>query len=148
MTYYRNTSAEWHDTLPFECVMFGVSVRHQLLGLNGLLPTPTPGHFFRILPHAPLPRWLAWVLGPTPVRPLVLSAFICGSAPVSQPVYRNTLQKRRGDDKTRSYALTGHPEPLRRNSNSTTPAATDTFNDEIAPAIGMRTTISQCLRTN
>ena len=35
----------------------------------------------------------------------------------------------------------------RFHSNSTTPAATDTLRDAILPAIGMRTSTSQCLRT-
>ena len=35
----------------------------------------------------------------------------------------------------------------RRRSNSTMPAATDTLSDEILPAIGIRTSKSQCLRT-
>jgi hypothetical protein len=36
----------------------------------------------------------------------------------------------------------------RRHSNNTTPAATDTFNDGICPAMGIRTSTSQCSRTS
>src|SRR5260370_14098852 len=42
--YKHSTSAGWHDALPFPCVMFGVSVRHQPSSFNDLryMHTPPP----------------------------------------------------------------------------------------------------------
>src|SRR5258708_40351990 len=39
-----NTPVEWHDALPFSCVMFTVPVRHQPISFNSLsyMHTPPP----------------------------------------------------------------------------------------------------------
>ncbi len=42
----RSTSIGWHDALRFSCVMFGVSVRHQLSNFNSLSYMHTPPPIF------------------------------------------------------------------------------------------------------
>jgi hypothetical protein len=45
-TLGHNTSSRWRDALPFECVMFSDSVRHQPSSFNSLSYMHTLPHFF------------------------------------------------------------------------------------------------------
>lgn len=91
-----------------------------------------------------LRRILARSLACLRVRHVYLRAKACNFASASSANRRTGLLNR---DKV--WCAGTQPLPPRRlHSNSTIPAATETFSDAMAPAIGMRTSASQCCFTS
>src|SRR5260370_856862 len=63
--YKHSTSAGWHDALPFPCVMFGVSVRHEPSSFNDLRYMHTPPPVLGKIRDTVSSRWQKMTLGPS-----------------------------------------------------------------------------------